>query len=375
MRGLVIHAVLAAAGLLFAYQTWTRPAVTEEPLAASEPPLFDCTPDELEWLELELLTHSLRIDPVKGGKAPVYWLTSTPPASKAAEPVAPADAGVDKPDMAGIRAASAKEPVTFRGNTMVEALLAAILPLRPLRDLGKLEASRDAEFGFDKASTTLRVKCGGDTLTLTLAGRTYGNNDSYARDQKTGKTYLLLGKPFVDLQSAQSKLMQTDLHTFKLADVDEAVIKAGGATKKLVQRDRAIKGLAQWVDADKPDQRNEAFGNWFGRIGRMRVRKFLPRGAAPGDELTEPHGAPQPVMEIEYKLEGEPTGKLEVVRIDVEEGTRDERRYYGRSETTEVWVTLFEALLKEIETDLPLVVGEGANSSTTPVAPPRAPPK
>jgi hypothetical protein len=370
MKGLAIHAVLALAGLLFAYQTWTRPAETEatpEPYEQVE--LIACKPDQLERLELDLPTHNIVLVPEKGGKNRRYWLTSSPPASKLKELAAQAaDAGTSEPEQKSVRKLEANDPVTFLGNASTDELLAAIMPLRPLRDLGKLDASRDAEFGFDKANTTFKLSCNGQALELTLAGRTYGKNDSYARDRKTGKTYLLFGRPFMDLQSAQYKLMQNELHTFTLADVDEATITASGQTKKIVQRDRAIKGQAQWVDAAKPDQRNEAFGNWFERVAKLRVRKYLDAGAKPGDELTDPHGTAEPVMAIEYKLEGQPKGKIEVVRIANEKG---ERRYYGRSETSEVWVTLSEALLKEIESDLPLVVGASALSSEpAPAAPP-----
>jgi len=370
MRGLAIHAVLALAGLLFAYQTWTRPAVVEEALV-DEPVVLQCKPEQLERLELEMPTHSVALAPVGTGKARTYWLTSSPPAKKLEELAdKAADAGVDAaaPELKGVRKLDATAPVTFRGSAAVDALLAELLPLRALRDLGTLDKSRDAEFGFDKAGTTFRLSCGGQSITLTVAGRTYGNNDSYVRDQKSGKTYLLRGKPFVDLQAAQFKLMQNELHAFALADVDEAVIKAGDTTRTLLQRDRAIPGQAQWVDADKPDQRNEAFGNWFGRVAKMRVRKYMPRGAEPGAEMTDPHGAPERVMEIEYKLEGKPKGRLEVVRIA---GERGERYYYGRSETSEVWATLFDTLVKEIETDLPLVVGAAPTSSepATPAAP------
>jgi hypothetical protein len=365
MKGLVIHAVLALAGLLFAYQTWTRPAVIEEqpqPYEAVE--ILACKPEQLERLEIDFATHNVVLVPEKGPSGSRYWFTSSPPASKLKELAEQSvDGGVapdEKPSSKSIRKVEATEPVTFLGNDLVPELLAAIMPLRPLRDLGKIDASRDAEFGFDKASTTFKASCGGQSITLTLAGRTYGKNDSYARDIKTGKTYLLFGRPFIDLQTAQSKLMQNDLHTFTLADVDEAVITAGNQMRKLVQRDRAIKGQGQWVDAAKPDQRNEAFGNWFERVGKLRVRKYLARGQQPGADLTSSHAAGEPVLAIEYKLEGQPKGKLEIVRVTSESG---ERSYYGKSETSEVWVTLFDTLVKEIENDLPLVVGESASTS------------
>lgn len=378
MKGLAIHAALAVFGLLFAYQTWTRPAVTEEPLAVSgEPLLLDCKPDQLEKLELQVSTHTVQLVPDRSKTPAAYWLTTTPVAAKPKEAEAKkADAGAElassepgKPDAKGLHTIEAQAPVTYRGSQRVAELLADLLPLRPLRDLGKLEASRDAEFGFDKATTTFRATCGGQAVALTLAGRTYGNNDSYARDLKTGKTYLLPGKPFVELQNAQFKLMQNDLHAFTLADVDAATIKVGAQAKQLAQRDRAVRGQAQWVDAAKPDQRNEAYGNWFDRVSKLRIRKYLPRNATPGDELSGEHGAVTPVLQIDYALEGKPKGKLEIVSVA---GDKDQRHYYARTETSEVWVTLYDTLVKEIEADLALVVGEGA-ASQAPAAPAAAP--
>jgi hypothetical protein len=361
MKGLVIHALLALAGLLFAYQTWTRPVEIEEKrtTALEEVVLLQCTPEKLESIEVDFPTHNvlLRPDEPKTG----YWITSTPSAAKKTQ----ADAGASdagKPaELKGVRTVTATAPVTFRGNSVTPSLLKQLLPVRALRDLGELDASRDADFGFDKAGTTYTVKCGGEEVVLTVAGRTYGNNDHYVRDQRTGKSYLMLGQPFADLQAAQYKLMQNELHVFKLDEVDEAIVKAGGQSRRLLQRDRALKGQAQWVDAAKPDQRNETFGNWFGRVAGLKARSYMPRASKPGEEVDDAVvGPPVTVLEIEYKLEGKPKGKLEVARIDNPNG---ERYFYARSEATATWVTLYGSAFKDVEADIPLVVGEAASTS------------
>ena len=366
--GLVIHAVLALAGLVFAYQTWTRPAVVEVARPVDDVVLLQCNPEQLESIEIEFPTHSvlLRPDEARTG----YWITSTPAAAKKAQAAAGADAGAGEaakpPELKGVRAVTATAPVTFRGNPMTPSLLKQLLPARALRDLGRLDPSRDADFGFDKAGTTYTVKCGGQELVLTVAGRTYGNNDHYVRDRKTGKTYLMLGQPFNDLQAAQYKLMQQELHTFRLDEVDEAIVTAGGRSKRLLQRDRALRGKAQWVDAAKPDQRNETFGNWLVRVAALNARSYMPRTSKPGDEADTPLPPPVTVLQIEYKLEGKPKGKLEVARIDNPNG---ERYFYARSEATATWVTLYGSAFKEVEADIPLVVG-GASSSSEAGAPP-----
>lgn len=363
MKGLVIHALLALGGLLFAYQTWTRPTVVEVAQPAETVVLMECEPERLESVEIDFPTHNvlLKPDETKTG----YWITTTPAAAKKTQAADGGTPDVPKPpELKGVRTVSATAPVTFRANPTTPLLLKELLPARALRDLGKLDAARDADFGFDKAGTTYTIKCGGKELVLTVAGRTYGNNDHYVRDKKTGKSYLMKGAPFTELQAAQYKLMQNELHTFKLDEVDEVVVKAGGQSKRLLQRDRAQKGQAQWVDAVKPDQRNETYGNWLARVATLKVRSYMPRSSKPGDEVdnaTVP--PPVTVLEVEYKLEGKSKGKLEVARIDNPNG---ERYFYARTETTATWVTLYATAIKEVEADIPLVVGQGESGSDTP---------
>ena len=358
MKGLLVHAMLALAGLAFAYQTWSRPAVVEVAQPVDDIVLLPCEPDQLETIEIDFPTHNVLLKPDETRSG--YWITSTPAAAKKAQ-ASGADAGLaddKKPELKGVRAVSATAPVTFRGNVTTPGLVKQLVPARALRDLGKLDPSRDADFGFDKAGTTYKLKCGGKELVLTVAGRTYGNNDHYVRDRKTGKSYLMLGQPFNDLQAAQYKLMQNELSAFKLDEVDEVVVSAGGLSRRLLQRDRALRGQAQWVDAAKPDQRNETFGNWLVRVSQLKARSYMPRTSKPGDESDTPLPPPVTVLEIEYKLEGKPKGKLEVARIDNPNG---ERYFYARSETTATWVTLFGSAIKEVEADIPLIVGEAAS--------------
>lgn len=363
MRSLAIHAALALLGLALAYQTWTRPAVVDEK-PSEEVVLLACKPEQLESIALDMPTHHVVVRPDKAAKA--YWFTSTPAAAKAADksaesaPDAGAPADEEKPELKGVRTTDASKPVTFRGSRAAEALIEYLVPVRALRDLGRLDPARDADFGFDKAGTTYTVQCGGQTMVFTVAGRTYGNNDHYVRDQKSGKTYLMLGKPFTDLQAAQFTLVQNELQTFALADVDEAVVRAGERSRRLVQRDRALKGLASWVAADKPDQRNEVFGNWLERVAKLRARSYLPRDVEPGGELQGSSFRTTPVMTLEYKLAGAPRGNLELIAV---EGERGERYFYARSGITGTWVMLFGSAAKEIEADIPLVVGEAASAA------------
>ncbi len=370
MKGVLLHALLAALGLGWAYQTWTQPAAPSEK-PSDEVVLLDCKPDQLESLELELASHTVALNPTRGKDGVQNWMVAQQKKKPEEPPKPSADAGTESPaeKPAAPPAAPAKPqarvfdplaPVTFLASKKLDAVLAGLLPVRALRELGVIETKHEADFGLDKVTTHLRVACGGQKLALEVGGRTYGVGDYYVRDLRSKKSYLLPGKLLSDLQSAQFRLMQNDLHDFSLADVDEAVIEAGGKTRRLSHRNRQTKGQAQWVDASAPDRRNELYGNWFQRVGQLRARGYLERDAAPGSDLSIPKKPPVSVVTIELKLEGKPKGKLEIVRVDTDEAGF----YYARSEATHAWVTLYDSLVKPVEEDIAMVVaGEDAASA------------
>jgi hypothetical protein len=398
MKSVVLHALLAALGLGFAYQTWTRPAVLEEK-PREDVTLLACKPEQLTEIELIMPTHRVKVWPEQGKNGREYWLTTTPtpvvkPAASEGEP-APADPNSADAAVASSSATDAgapgapnaaakpsatkkesarnydpKEPVTFVANAAFDMYLANNFPVRALRGLGVIDKKEHAEFGLDKVGTFLRVRCGAQTLALDIAGRTHGTNDHYVRDPKTDQSYLLAGRLVRDLQSAQFNFTQSELHAFKLADVDETVLTAMGSSKRLLQRDRMNPAQAQWVDADHPDRKNELFGNWLDRLAKLRVRLYLKRNEGPGADLKDA-AAPVEALTVEHHLGGKPKGKLEIVRVDA----GGIAYYYARSEATRVWVSLYEAVVKDLMHDLGVVIsGEDVSESGDPAASPTPPP-
>jgi hypothetical protein len=408
MKSVIIHAVLAVLGLSFAYQTWTRPPEQEQPLTG-EVTILECPESQLASLELETPTHTVRFTPARSGQDTAYWARSQrkkpePEPAAAAAPKAGAgaaasvaagaagagaakdakDAAKDakdaKPADAAKAAAEPPKPaepekkqartydpdaaVTFLASTKFDETLKSLAPLRGLRSLGEVPKSKDAEFGFDKVGTFLRIECGGKKVALDIGGRTYGAGDRYARDPKTRQSYLLPGALITDLQSAQFKFMQAELNEFTLADVDEAEVSALGKQRKLLQRNRAVPNEARWVDAAEPDKRNELFANWFQRISRLKAKAYLGEGEEPSKDLQITASAPKPVMTMQYKLEGKPKDKVELVRVDTDQGSF----YYARTGTTRRWVTLYDSLAKQVEEDVAMVVGaeEQPAQSVTP---------
>jgi hypothetical protein len=391
MKSVAIHALLAVFGLGFAYQTYTRPPETEEPTVTEQPVILQCEPGQFTSIELETPTHTVKIAPKKSGTDTEYWITNQrkpaekpPEATKPEEkPIAAQSSDATKPDDKKDATAAAQNdktapadkpkdgaaetppekkqprpfdaeaPVTFLANAKFDDLVKGITPLRALRTLGEVKKDKDVAFGFDKVGTYFRMECAGKKVQLDVGGRTYGTGDRYAREPKGAATYLVDGKMLMDLQSSQFKFMQGELNDFTLADVDEAVISALGKSRTLKQRNRQVKEQAAWVDAAAPDKRNELFGNWFERVGRLKAKAYLGDGKEPGSDLQIPTKGTTPVLTIEYKLEGKSKDKVELVRVDTDQGGF----YYARSNTTKRWVTMYDSLAKQVEEDAPMIVG------------------
>ncbi|HKU41693.1 MAG TPA: DUF4340 domain-containing protein [Polyangiales bacterium] len=367
MKSVLVHGLLALFGLGFAYQTWTREPDAEE--APGSVTVAECREGDLSKLRLESETNIVTVEPQKQKDETLYWVTVQ---KKVKPPVKPA-ADPNKPDAGAAEAQKPAEPPpeekpkVFLANKAFQDYLKLLSPLKAAQGLGTLPKDKLADFGFDKIETTLDVSCGGKQLEFEAGARTFGTGQRYVRDSKSQAAYLFNDDLVSDLQSAQFKFMQTDLHDFTNADVEEITVEVRGTKKRLLQRDRKLSDRAQWVDAAAPAKRNELYGNWFARVSRVRAREFLPRGAEPGSELKAAAGEITPVLRIDYKVEGKPNGSLELVKVE-ENGTA---HYYARSEATRGWVTVYDSSAKEVEQDAAMVVGleEAPASKTEPKKP------
>jgi hypothetical protein len=408
MKSVIVHGALALLGLVLSYQTWTRKEDQETP--AGEVVIAECDPSKLGTLEMETPNHLVTVAPKQVGTDIEYWVTSlhkkeekkpdVSPEVKKEEPPAfdatlpPADDKNAKKDAKEKNAKDAKAakdaqdkdakdkdakdkdataakdaekkpedkqprpydpdaPVTFLASAQFATFVKGLAPLRAIRGLGDIPKDKLAQFGFDKGGTYLRMQCGGQKIALDVGGKTFGGSDSYVRDAKTKQYYLFSGQTLMDLESAQFKYMQTDLTKVAQSDADEAVIKAKGRERRLLHRNRLVKEEAIWVDAAAKDKRNELFETWFQRLDKLKVKSFLDAGKEPGSDLQIEASAPQPVLSLQYKLEGKPQDTLEVVRVDTKKGNF----YYARSQATQRWVTLYDSLAKQVDDDVALVVG------------------
>ena len=250
-------------------------------------------------------------------------------------------------------ALDAQKPKTFLANASFDGYLKRITPLRALRSLGKLERSKDADFGYDKATSFLEIECGGRAIELVSGTRAFGGTQRYLRDTKSEISYLFDEPTISDLESAQFKFMQAELHDFKPDEIEEVSLEAQNTKKKLLHRDRK-QADALWVDDKAPAKRNELYNNWMSRLSRLRARVYLPAGAEPGSDLKSASGDSTQVLRMQYKVaERAKPGSLELVRVD----DNGAGHYYARTETTRGWVALYDSSAKEVEQDVGMVLG------------------
>src|SRR6185312_13294956 len=107
-----------------------------------------------------------------------------------------------------------------------DKLADALGSLKALRALGKVGDDRAAEFGLAEPEATVTVRTSGVEHKLLLGATTPGGGDRYVKDSATGEVYALRGEPLRDLESADSLLIERELHEWRDGDVTSAHIEA-----------------------------------------------------------------------------------------------------------------------------------------------------
>ncbi len=339
MKGVIVHAVLATLGLLLAWVVWTAPASEADSPDTVE--VLDCTPASVRAVYLKEKDRDVKLVPEGQGDHRAFWIT------------------VDEHPQRG----KAKH-TEFAGSKDVTAFLKSIAPLRATRSLGQLRSSELTELGLrgSPAPSQLTLTCGGHTTKLLVGGTAYGSGARYMRAASGGPVFLMPGEIFSKLEGAEFHLMQRELQSFDLKDVQTLVVRAQGHERKLLHRDRLDARQAQWVDATTPDQRNELFGNWLDLVGRLRVIHYLGPHAQPGSDLPSVSAAPTPVLTLKYQdADGKALGSLELVRVDGQTPM-----YYARTMATHSWVQVPASVGQRVERDVGPVVGlDAANGGAS----------
>jgi len=222
-----------------------------------------------------------------------------------------------------------------------EKLAEALAPLKALRSIGKVGDDRAAEFGLAEPEATITVRVGGTDHKLVVGGVTPGGGDRYARVGESGEVYVVRGEPIRNLESADSMLLERELHEWKDTDVTRARVEAGGKGRDITRGGAESKRF--WSDAASADINDETLGNWMSKLDRLRPSEYMAAGL----------DTKEPVLRIEYTGK-KPLGFVEVVKVP---GPGSEKpTYYLRTERTRLFGKVTATLAEQLEQDLGTIV-------------------
>lgn len=239
--------------------------------------------------------------------------------------------------------------VRFAANENLDEILEKVAPLKAVRRLGKLTKEQREEFELDDPEGSLEIELTDGTRRFEVGARSFGaGSHYYVLDAESGEAFLFNSKLIRDLDLAQSRLMQRELHRFEPGDSATAVVSSGTKRLELTQRNRHSQQERAWVEAEQPESTSKTVTNWMRQLERLRALAY----PGPEDEFSGDGGTS--VVRVEYKDEqGSDLGFVELVKA-----TTAPPEFFGRSEATGSWVRLSRTVGEQLESDLDSILGE-----------------
>lgn len=331
--GLAVHALLLGLAVASAGYVWTR----EEPpkaLAQAEVTVWQGKPADITRVVYETKTKKAVLEPKSdaGGRYYVGSLDKeTPP------PTPGSDAGAPPPPSTPTRTTT-----MFVSVAAAEKLAAELAPLRAMRAVGKIDPGREAEFGFDKPEGTLLLETSAGPHKLVVGGTTPGGADRYVREEASGEVFVLKGETLRSLESADSRLIERDLHPWKDNELTAAKVVLGDKTREIA-RPEGEDGKRFWADPANPGQADETLSNWLSKLDRLRPNEYVEK--LPDGSTT--------VVRVEYRGGQKSLGFLEISKAVGAEGKAE---YYVLSEHIRRPAKVPATLAEQVEQDLGSVV-------------------
>jgi len=329
--GPVVHGVLLAAALGFAWQTWTRDRAAEAPAASVN---VWSAAGPVEALALHGPLRDVTVERRTGEGGAYLWATVT---KRTPAPAAP-DAGAapnqsvleDKGTTIGI-------PVSDEG----EKALARLAPLQALRDLGASMSKEEA--GVGEQAEKLTVTVGGQKHELVLGAKVFGGDDRYVFEPAGGHVYVVAADVMRTFDAPEFSLRNHKLHAFPPADVASVVLRAGGKERTIAHQTKPGEGaVTVWADARTPDKPDQTLANFMDRIDQL-----IPIAYA----QTPDAARLVPVGTIEYRGKDEKVlGTVEMTKIPAEAAGQFD--YYVKSERTRGQAKVSPAAAARVEQDL-----------------------
>lgn len=336
MKTMIVHAALALAGLTLAWRLSTTEA--EEQGGEASVTLFDCAQLEAASYKTQSRTIELerRSPGDEGSSSAFYWITAT-------------SVGADAP--------AAPSYYLARKSEGDDGWLDRYQPFAASRSLGEVNDEVTEELGLNDEADVLVLKCSNGTQEFRVGSSTHGaQGHRYVQGKDGGPIHLVTNAVISQLAQADSQLARRKLHDFETSEVEKLQVAGSGETITLRQRDRHDPRAAVWVDDANPDQRNDLYGNWMGRVTALSIRESLALGKQPGQELAEAQEA-ETVLELAYIGEGDaPLGQLTLARADNPEKP-GVPNYYAKSGATLGWVTVPWSVARQVENTGRAVLG------------------
>lgn len=329
-QSIFVHAGLVVTSAVIAIGVWTRDKQPKA-LVQSDVTLWQGKPKDVESIVYEGKKKRLELSAKKDDLG--RYFVGSVEKEKAAPRPAP-----DAPEPA----AGEKVVTGLMSITPVEKLLDVLAPLKAIRAVGQVPADREGEFGLSEPEGTLTVKMGTAERKLLFGGPTPGGSDRYVRDPANGEVYVVKGQIFRDVDTAESALMERELHEWKDAEIVTAKIVAGGKSRTVVRGGTDAKRF--WADEAAKETADETIGNWMSKVDRLRPTEYLQ--AAPEPRET--------VVRIEYSGAGGALGHLEIIRGPA--GDTGKPQYFVQTERTRLHGKVTGSVGEQVEQDVATLV-------------------
>jgi hypothetical protein len=330
-RQALAHLGVLGVAVVAAVSVWTREKDTKA-AAAGDVVVWTGRSADVERVSYEGKSKKVLVEAKKDAEGR-YFTGSVEKDPPAPAPAKGADAGAPPAAPGG------KVTVTFVSVGPGEKLADALGTLKALRALGKIGDDHAADFGLAEPEATVVVRVGGVDHKLLLGASTPGGGDRYVRDGASNEVYVLRGEPLRNLESADSLLLERDLHEWKDADVSRAHIEAGGKGRDVVRGGPDNKRF--WADAGSADVNDETLGNWMTKLERLHPTEF---------STTDPEGK-EPMLKIDYTGK-KPLGVVEIAKVK----GADKPVFWLRTEHTRLWGKVATPAAEQLEQDLGAIV-------------------
>ncbi|MBI4538931.1 MAG: DUF4340 domain-containing protein [Gemmatimonadetes bacterium] len=336
MRLAVVHALLLAAALAFAYQTWTRD--TSARTVAGLATLWERSPNEIAAVSYQADDKTVVVERRSAGEGEFLWGTSFArrrPFAAAAQP-----AGADTAP--GAKPAETVDTSEFLVGEEGKRLFEELATLRAVRDLGVVEdTARRREYGLVEPTGRIVIQFRDEARELEVGGDIYGSGDRYVLEPQSGRTYVVSGSLIRLAEAGDLTLMERRLHAFEADKVATVRVRSSTRERTMQRSGGQQFGSSVWTRPETPDQPDQTFANFMQRLEQLWISGYA---------TTLDPSTLSLVVRVDYfGEEGPPLGYLELLKR-----TNAERKveYYLRTELGRVLTRTYEGLAESVDKDV-----------------------